>query len=66
MMGTCCGSQAWVWAGNMGGVTAPTVPTNAICGPLTAQTDDDAANKLNLHPLDSSAATRYMMYAAPS
>ena len=55
-------SGAWVWAGNFGAVTERTVPTNEICGPLTALTDDDVSSKPNLHPLNTSAATRFMMY----
>ena len=49
---------AWVWAGNIGGVTPRTEPTTEICGPLTALTDDDAGARTNPFPLDVSAATR--------
>ena len=61
-------SGAWVWAGNIGGVTAPAVPTEDICGPLTALTDDDVHvhNQPYVHPLDTSAATHYMLYVAPA
>jgi hypothetical protein len=55
-------SGAWVWAGNIGGVTARTIPTNDICGPVTALTDDDVRTPPNTRPLDTSAATRYILY----